>query len=106
MSRKRKKIDLVTFRAYVVELETYDSNGRKLYHATLDSMPNEPKRQAQFFGLDKQLFKPGEVHVVTFSKSVGLVSGSIKNKNKAEIQAERNQQIQEVMDKLETQTIN
>lgn len=87
MGRKRAK--LVSFKACVVEVETYNSNGKKLYHAVLDSMPKEPKRQAQFFGLEENLFKPGEVHVVTFSRAVARVKGDVKASSEAEIQAQR-----------------
>ena len=67
---KKNTIDLLSFRATVVEVEAYKSEGKTLHHAVLDSMKNEVQRQAQFFGLGEDVFKVGDIHVVTFSKPV------------------------------------
>jgi len=67
---KKKSCELLTFRATVVEVEGYKSEGGTLYHAVLDSMKDEPQRQAQFFGLGEDAFKVGDVHVVTFSRPI------------------------------------
>lgn len=103
---RKKKRELVSFRATVVETETYDRNGEKLYHATLDSMKGDHPRQAQFFGLKENIFRPGDIHIVTFSEAVGKSKGKVTAKKELDLEAEKAQAIKQVMDKLESQTVN
>lgn len=103
---KRKQTELVSFKACVVETETYDNGNGKLYHAVLDSLPGQPKQQAQFFGL-REMFKAGDVHTVTFSAKTGRVKAKVKKQNEAQIQAERAAQLKDALEKLEaSQTVN
>src|ERR1700692_4086301 len=69
---KNSATELISFRACVVEVEGYKSvvEGKTLYHAVLDSVKDEPQRQAQFFGLSENIFKVGDIHTVTFSRPV------------------------------------
>lgn len=83
--KKLKRTELVSFKAVVVETKVYENGTTKLYHATLDSLPKQPKRQAQLFSMEPML-EAGDIHVVTFSKRIGKSKRQVKAKSEAEIQ--------------------
>ena len=72
----QQSCELISFYARVVGVEAYKSvvDGKVLYHAVLDSLKNEPQRQAQFFGLEEDVFKAGDLHVVSFSRPIAGAS--------------------------------
>jgi hypothetical protein len=99
MKRKKQQTELISFRATVVEVEAYKSvvEGKVLYHAVLDSMPPDPPRQAQFFGLSENIFELGCVHFVTFSRPVARSKRkAVKPNKKAEEIKELERMVKEI----------
>jgi len=92
MKKKSKDCELLSFKACVVEVEAYKSviEGKTLYHAVLDSLKDEPQRQAQFFGLSEDVFTIGDVHVVTFSRPVA------KSKRKVAKSIDKKKQLEQI----------
>jgi len=95
MKKKSKDCELLSFKAVVVEVEAYKSviEGKTLYHAVLDSMKDEPQRQAQFFGLSEDVFTVGDVHVETFSRPVAKSKRKAMKGDKAKEAAKRVEEI-------------
>lgn len=97
----KRKTELITFRATVVETETYKSEGKNLFHAVLDSLPGEPQHQAQFFGFD-DLFKVGDIHYVTFSRPVAKSARTPKSQTAEELRTDELKRASELLKEIST----